>query len=319
MSDPDPTQVSSPPKKSRWQFFVTGKLWHHIRRDKAFLLSALVFAFLILGSFFAPIFAPSDPYDLASIDIMNSEMPPSWTEEGSREFLLGTDNQGRDLLSTILYGLRISLIISIAAVLLQSILGIVLGLIAGYYGGIIDAFIMRLADIQLSLSTLMLAIISLAIVKTFFPIELYEQIVVYMIILVIGFSEWPQYARTVRAGVLSEKKKEYIEAAEVIGFSKLTIIFKQVMPNIISPVFVISSIQVANAIISETSLSFLGLGIPPTQPSIGMLIHNGFDYILSGAWWISIIPSMVLIILVLSINNIGDWLRDYLNPKLYKD
>lgn len=290
-----------------------------MKKDKILLSSLIVFLILTITSFSAPLIAPQNPYDLSSLDILESETPPSWEKEGSSKFILGTDNQGRDMLSTILYGIRLSLIISIFAVLVQSFLGILLGLVAGYFGGIIDNFIMRLADIQLSLSTLMLAIISLAIVKTFFSIEVYENIVIYMIILVIGFSEWPQYARTVRAGVMSEKKKEYVEAAEVLGFSRLSIIFKQIAPNIISPIFVISTIQVANAIISETALSFLGLGIPSTKPSLGVLIHNGFAYIFSGSWWISIVPSIFLIVLILTINNIGDWLRDYFNPKLYKD
>ena len=263
--------------------------------------------------------APFDPYDPIQIDIMDSEIPPVWMEEGDQRFLLGTDVQGRDLLSTILYGSRISITIGIFAVLLQAFLGISIGLVSGYFGGRLDNFLMRLADIQLSFSTLMVAIISLAVFQALFGTELYEKLAIVMLILVIGIAEWPHYARTVRANVLAEKKKEYVDAVRVIGLGSLRIMFKHILPNTLSPILVISTVQIANAIVSEAALSFLGLGMPVTKPSLGSLINSGFEFIFSGSWWITIIPGVVLVVLVLVMNLLGDFLRDVMNPKLYKD
>lgn len=266
----------------------------------------------------ASFIAPYDPYDASQIDIMNSEIPPGWEDEGDAAFLLGTDAQGRDMLSTILYGTRVSLMIGLCAVALQALLGIVIGLTAGYLGGRVDSFLMRIADIQLSFSTLMVAIIVLAVFQATFGTELYQQLAMLMLILVIGIAEWPQYARTIRASVLAEKKKEYVDAARVMGFGRLRIMFRHILPNTLSPILVISTVQIANAIISEASLSFLGLGMPVSQPSLGSLISSGFEYIFSGVWWITVIPGVVLIVLVLVMNLLGDWMRDVLNPKLYK-
>lgn len=250
---------------------------------------------------------------------MDSEIPPVWMEEGDQRFLLGTDVQGRDLLSTILYGSRISITIGIFAVLLQAFLGISIGLVSGYFGGWLDNFLMRLADIQLSFSTLMVAIIFLAVFQALFGTELYEKLAIVMLILVIGIAEWPHYARTVRANVLAEKKKEYVDAVRVIGLGSLRIMFKHILPNTLSPILVISTVQIANAIVSEAALSFLGLGMPVTKPSLGSLINSGFEFIFSGSWWITIIPGVVLVVLVLVMNLLGDFLRDVMNPKLYKD
>jgi peptide/nickel transport system permease protein len=250
---------------------------------------------------------------------MDSEIPPAWLENGDMRFALGTDAQGRDMLSTILYGTRISLMIGICAVLLQAFLGISICLISGYFGGRLDNFLMRVADIQLSFSTLMVAIIVLAVFQGLFGTELYERLAILMLILVIGIAEWPQYARTVRASVLAEKKKEYVDAVRVIGLNPLRIMFRHILPNTLSPILVISTVQIANAIVSEAALSFLGLGMPVTKPSLGSLINSGFEFIFSGSWWITIIPGIVLVILVLVMNLLGDWLRDVLNPKLYKE
>jgi peptide/nickel transport system permease protein len=249
---------------------------------------------------------------------MNSELPPSWQEEGDSQFWFGTDAQGRDLWSTILYGTRISLTFGFCAVLLQALLGIIIGLAAGYLGGRIDSLLMRIADVQLSFSTMMVAIIVLAVFQAAFGTSLYQQLAMLMLILVIGFAEWPQYARTIRASVLAEKEKEYVDAARVMGFGTLRIMFRHILPNTLSPILVISTVQIANAIIAEASLSFLGLGMPVSQPSLGSLISSGFEYIFSGAWWITVIPGLVLVVLVLVMNLLGDWLRDVLNPKLYK-
>nr|WP_320134845.1 ABC transporter permease [uncultured Amphritea sp.] len=300
------------------QRFKASHFWHSFKIDRVAQLSFLIFLAYVVLAIFASLIAPFDPYDASQIDIMNSEIPPSWQEEGEADFLLGTDAQGRDMLSTILYGTRVSLLIGLCAVALQALLGIVIGLTAGYIGGRVDSFLMRIADIQLSFSTLMVAIIVLAVFQATFGTELYQQLAMIMLILVIGIAEWPQYARTIRASVLAEKKKEYVDAARVMGFGRLRIMFRHILPNTLSPILVISTVQIANAIISEASLSFLGLGMPVSQPSLGSLISSGFEYIFSGVWWITVIPGVVLIVLVLVMNLLGDWMRDVLNPKLYK-
>jgi peptide/nickel transport system permease protein len=276
----------------------------------------VVVSALLLMVLSAPWLAPQNPYDPLQIDIMDSEMPPSWMAGGDDRFLLGTDAQGRGVLSTIMYGTGISLLIGIGAVAVQAFIGVSLGLIAGYRGGWIDAFLMRLADIQLSLSTLMLAIIALAVFSAAFGPETYSRLAIFMLIIVIGIAEWPRYARTVRASVLAEKKKEYVDAARVIGLSPGTIMRRHILPNTLTPVLVISTIQVAEAIVTEAALSFLGLGMPVNRPSLGSLIRSGFEFIFSGSWWITLFPAIVLILLILSINLLGDWLRDTLNPKL---
>lgn len=300
-----------------WSRVLASDLAHRFVRDPVAIGSALVVLTLIVAAASAPLIAPQNPYDLTQLDIMDAEIPPVWQSRGDGRFLLGTDNQGRDMVSTILYGTGLSLLIGIFAVLLQAVVGVSIGLIAGYVGGRVDAFFMRLADIQLSLSTLMIAIIALAVFQAGFGADLYQHYAIVMLILVIGIAEWPQYARTVRASVLAERKKEYVDAARVIGFPQSRIMFRHILPNTLSPVLVISTVQVAEAIISEASLSFLGLGMPVTQPSLGSLIRAGFEYIFSGSWWITIIPSIVLVVLILSLNLLGDWLRDALNPKLY--
>lgn len=303
---------------SRWLRFKNSAFWYSFTRDKVAMTCALIFALFVGAALLAPVLAPTNPYDLSNIDIMDSEIPPAWSEEGDERFLLGTDAQGRDMYSTILYGMRVSLAIGLFAVMLQALIGIVLGLMAGYFGGRLDSFLMRVADIQLSFSTMMVAIIVLAVFQASFGTELYSRLAMLMLILVIGIAEWPQYARTVRASVLAEKKKEYVEAARVMGFGAGRIMFRHILPNSLSPILVISTVQIANAIISEAALSFLGLGMPVSQPSLGSLISSGFEYIFSGSWWITVIPGVVLVVLVLVLNLLGDWLRDVLNPKLYK-
>ncbi len=310
------TSVTSTP--SLWQRFKQSDFLYYFLRDKVAMVSFAFFLLFLAMALTAPLLAPTNPYDLASIDIMDSELPPVWLEGGDERFLLGTDEQGRDILSTILYGSRLSLTIGFLAVGLQLLLGIVIGLSAGYFGGRIDSFLMRFADIQLSFSTMMVAIIVSAIFKASFGGEFYSQYAVVMLVVIIGIAEWPQYARTIRASVLAEKKKEYVEAARVMGFKSLRIMFRHILPNCLSPILVISTVQIANAIMSEAALSFLGLGLPVDQPSLGALISIGFKYIFSGAWWITVFPGVVLISLVLVINLLGDWLRDVFNPKIYK-
>lgn len=301
-----------------WQRFKKSYLLYSFKQDWVAIASFIVLANLILISILAPVLAPYNPYDPLSIDIMNSEIPPAWVEEGTKAFIFGTDIQGRDLLSTMIYGLRLSVIIGIGAVLLQAFLGISVGLTAGYIGGKVDAILMRIADIQLSFPYLMVAIFISAIFQVVFGIGRFEELAVPLLVVIIGLSEWPVYARTVRASVLGEKNKEYVEAARVIGLSRKIIMVRHILPNTMTSVLVISTIQVANAIMSEAALSFLGLGMPVTKPSLGSLIKSGFEYIFSGSWWITFFPGIVLIVFVLVINLLGDWLRDVLNPKLYK-
>jgi peptide/nickel transport system permease protein len=301
-----------------WQRFKKSYLLYSFKQDWVAIASFIVLANLILISILAPVLAPYNPYDPLSIDIMNSEIPPAWVEEGTKAFIFGTDIQGRDLLSTMIYGLRLSVIIGIGAVLLQAFLGISVGLTAGYIGGKVDAVLMRIADIQLSFPYLMVAIFISAIFQVVFGIGRFEELAVPLLVVIIGLSEWPVYARTVRASVLGEKNKEYVEAARVIGLSRKIIMVRHILPNTMTSVLVISTIQVANAIMSEAALSFLGLGMPVTKPSLGSLIKSGFEYIFSGSWWITFFPGIVLIVFVLVINLLGDWLRDVLNPKLYK-
>ncbi|MGO4999390.1 ABC transporter permease [Oceanisphaera sp. W20_SRM_FM3] len=310
--------MNSPVTASSWARFTQSDFIYHFRRDKVAMISFALFVAFLIAAFLSPLIAPHNPYDLATIDILDSELPPSWLEMGDGRFWLGTDVQGRDIFSTILYGSRVSLMIGLGAVALQLLIGIIVGLSAGYFGGRLDNLLMRVADVQLSFSTMMVAIIVSAVFKATLGAEFYGQYAVLMLVIIIGLAEWPQYARTIRATVLAEKKKEYVEAAQVMGFKSGRIMFRHILPNCLSPILVISTVQVANAIMSEAALSFLGLGMPVDQPSLGSLISMGFSYIFSGSWWITAFPGMYLVVLVLVINLLGDWLRDVFNPKFYK-
>ena len=303
--------------RTRWQQFRQSAFLFHFLRDPVAYGSFAILLVLTIGAFAAPLIAPYNPYDPSTIDILDAESPPAWMAAGTSRFLLGTDDMGRDMLSTMLYGMRISIVIGLGAVLLQALIGIVIGLVSGYIKRL-DNIMMRITDVQLSFSTYMIAIFIGAVFQTAFGVANYERIAAPLLILIIGIAEWPQYARTVRASVLAERKKEYVEAARVIGLSRLRIMWRHILPNTLSPVLVISTVQVANAIMSEAALSFLGLGMPLTKPSLGSLITAGFEYIFSGSWWITIFPGILLVLLILVINLLGDWVRDYLNPKLYK-
>ena len=302
-----------------WNRFLESDLLYYYSRDKVAIVSSVIFAIFAIMAIFSPWIAPFDPYDLRQLDLLDSELPPIWMPDADPRFLLGTDDQGRDLWSTILYGMRVSLLIGVCAVLLQATIGIVVGLVSGYVGGRVDNLLMRIADVQLSFSTLMVAIIVLAIVKNAFGGDTYSNWAMVILILVIGLSEWPQVARTVRSSVLGEKEKEYVDAAHVMGFGPIRIMFKHILPNCLSPIFVISTVQIANAIITEAALSFLGLGMPVTEPSLGSLISIGKEYLFSGSWWITLIPGIFLVLIVITINLMGDFLRDVFNPRLYKD
>lgn len=298
--------------------FKESYLFYSFKNDKTAMVSFFLLACFIILSITAPLISPYNPYDAKNTDIMNSEIPPMWLDGGSSTFVLGTDNMGRDLLSTMIYGLRISVVIGICAVALQAFIGIMMGLTAGYMGGNVDTVLMRIADIQFSFPYLMVAIFISAIFQVMFGMGSFEKLAVPLLVIIIGLSEWPVYARTIRAAVMGEKNKEYVEAARVIGLSRPVIMFRHILPNTLTSVMVISTIQVANAVMSEAALSFLGLGMPVTMPSLGSLIREGFEYIFSGSWWITIFPGIFLILFVLVVNLLGDWLRDVLNPKLYK-
>jgi peptide/nickel transport system permease protein len=291
-------------------------LFYSFRHSPLTVASAIVSLILVLAALFAPIIAPHDPFDPAAISIMDSFYPPAWSADGQPGFLLGTDDQGRDVLSTILYGMRISLAVGFASVLLAMVLGVTLGLVAGYVGGVTDTIIMRIADVQLTFPAILTALLIDGVARALAGPQAYDEIVFGVLVLAIGLSFWVQYARTVRGSVLVEANKEYVLAARLIGLRPVTIMFRHVLPNVLGPVLVIATINLALAIITEATLSFLGVGVPSTQPSLGTLIRIGNDFLFSGEWWITIFPGLMLILIALSVNLLGDWLRDALNPRL---
>ncbi|PWC30800.1 ABC transporter permease [Teichococcus aestuarii] len=291
-------------------------LWYSFSRSPVTVVSAVVALVCIMGAVLAPWIAPHNPFDLASLNLMDAFNPPAWTEEGNASFLLGTDDQGRDVLSAIMYGARVSLIVGLSAVVFSTVVGVGLGLLAGYLGGTVDAVLMRVADIQLTFPSILVALLIDGIVRAALPPEAHEAIALYVVVFAIGVSNWPQFARTVRGSTLVERNKEYVLAARVIGLSKLRIMLTHVLPNVLGPVLVIATLNLGFAILAEATLSFLGVGVPPTQPSLGTLIRIGNDFLFSGEWWITLFPGIALVALVLSVNLLGDWLRDALNPRL---
>ena len=301
--------------QARWRWSDSDMLASFLS-SKVTVLSAIVSVLLIGGSLLAPLVAPSNPFDPATVDLMDSLMPPRWVEGGDPRFLLGTDNQGRDLYSAILYGMRVSLIIGLAGVAIAAVLGIGLGLLAGWVGGRVDAFVMRVADVQLTFPAILIALLIDGVVHGIVGNAQREQTAFAVLILSIGLSFWVQYARTVRGSTMVEKNKDYVQAARLIGIPAPLILLKHVLPNVIGPVLVILTINIALAVITEATLSFLGVGLPPTQPSLGTLIRIGNDFLFSGEWWIVAFPGLTLAAFVLAVNLVGDWLRDALNPKL---
>ena len=291
-------------------------LAYSFRKSPVTIAAALLALVCVGGALGAPWLAPHEPFDLASLNLLDAFTPPAWADKGNASFLLGTDDQGRDVLSTIMYGARISLAVGAAAVLFSMTIGVTLGLVAGYLGGRLDAFIMRVADVQLSFPAILIALLIDGVARVALPRDAHDVIAIPVLILAIGISGWVQYARTVRGSTLVEKNKEYVQAARVIGRRPTAIMLTHVLPNVTGPVLVIATIHIATAIITEATLSFLGVGVPPTRPSLGTLIRIGNDYLFSGEWWITVFPGLALVILVLSVNLLGDWLRDALNPKL---
>lgn len=281
------------------------------------ILSSLVFALLVLLALTAPVLAPFNPFDLARIDVLDAHLPPVFCDGGDARFFFGTDDQGRDLLSTMLYGLRISLSISLISVALSIVIGLGVGLTSGFVGGALDAFLMRLCDVMLSFPAILTALLIDGVCRSIFPSTFHESIAFFVLIFAITLSGWVPYARTVRGLTLVEKGKEYVLASELTGLTKVLIMIRHILPNVLEPVYVLAAVNVATAVMTEATLSFLGVGVPPTTPSLGTLIRIGNDYLFSGEWWICIFPGLVLVALVLSVNLMGDWLRDAMNPKLH--
>jgi peptide/nickel transport system permease protein len=295
--------------------FFDGDVWHSFRSAPVAMVAAAVAALCVFCAAFAPWVAPHDPFDLASLELADSRLPPAWEDEGKAKYLLGTDDQGRDILSALMYGARISLLVGLASVVLSVIVGVSLGLLSGFVGGRVDAFIMRVCDVMLSFPAILIALLIDGVGRAMFP-NAHDTLAFAVLILAIALSGWVKFARTVRGSTLVERNKEYVQAARVIGVSKWRIMARHVLPNVTGPVLVLATIDIGQAILIEATLSFLGVGVPPTQPSLGTLIRVGNDFLFSGEWWITIFPGIVLVMIALSVNLLGDWLRDALNPRL---
>ncbi|HJU32112.1 MAG TPA: ABC transporter permease [Hyphomicrobiaceae bacterium] len=302
-------------EKDRLAAFLDSDLLHSFLRSKLVVLAAFLSVAMVAAAVLAPVIAPHDPYDLRSLSLLDANTPPAWEKGGDPKFLLGTDDQGRDILSTMLYGTRSSLEIGVCSVLLASVLGLSLGLWAGYAGGRVDSVIMRIADVQLTFPAILTALLIDGVALAIFKNHTLQG-KFWILVLAIGLSYWVQYARTVRGVTLVERNKEYVEAARLIGIGPVKIMFQHILPNVLSPVLVIATINLALAIITEATLSFLGVGLPPTEPSLGTMIQIGNKYLFSGSWWMVAFPGLALATLALAVNLLGDWLRDALNPKL---
>jgi peptide/nickel transport system permease protein len=308
---------SSPlaPTASALARFLDGDVWHSFKQSPTAMVAAVIALVCVVAAVFAPWLAPHNPQDLASLQLMDARLPPAWVADGQARYPLGTDDQGRDILSALMYGARISLLVGLASVALSMVLGVGLGLLAGFVGGRVDSFIMRVCDVMLSFPAILVALLIDGVGRAMFP-NAHETLAFTVLILAISLTGWVQYARTVRGSTLVERQKEYVQAARVIGVSSFRIMRRHVLPNVLGPVLVLATIQIASAIITEATLSFLGVGVPPTSPSLGTLIRVGQDFLFSGEWWITIFPGLVLVMIALSVNLLGDWLRDALNPRL---
>jgi peptide/nickel transport system permease protein len=316
---PHPIESAAPQAEAATGWFrraVDSDVFYSFRRSKLTMVAAAVALLFFLVAIFAPLLAVQNPFDPAQLQLMNSRIAPLWTPDGQSPYLLGTDEQGRDVLSAILYGLRISLTVGVLGVLFSGTLGIVLGLIAGYAGGHVDSLIMRIADVQLTFPAILIALLVNGVVKSVFGDRLDAMSTLGLLVFAIGLSFWVQYARTVRGSVMVEKNRDYVASAQLIGLPAPVILWRHILPNAMGPVLIIATINLALAIITEATLSFLGTGMPDTMPSLGTLIRIGNNYLFSGEWWIVAFPGFALAALILSINLLGDWLRDALNPKL---
>jgi len=321
MTDSPSTAVAAPlPRLTAARDFVArawdSDLAYGFRASPTAMVSAAVLVIFLGAALLAPWVAPHNPFDLKTLNLLDGLAPPAWQDAGSARYLLGTDDQGRDVLSAIMFGMRISLLVGVAAVALAMLLGVSLGLVAGYAGGRVDAVIMRIADVQLSFPAILIALLIDGVARAALPRDAHADVALPVLVAAIGLANWVQYARTVRGSTMVEKGKEYVQAARVIGIPPLAIMRRHLLPNVLGPVLVLATINIATAIVTEATLSFLGVGVPPTQPSLGTLIRVGNDFLFSGEWWITIFPGAALVIMVLAINLLGDWLRDALNPRL---
>ncbi|WP_111800829.1 MULTISPECIES: ABC transporter permease [unclassified Rhizobium] len=312
----DLPQTVKPARPSLIKRIRNSDLYWSFSHSRSAKISALILAVLILAAVFAPLIAPQNPYDGASLDMWKAELPPVWQEGGEWPYLLGTDTQGRDMLSAILYGTRISIIIGVASVALSLVIGMTAGLVAGYFGGFADNLLMRIGDITLSIPTILVAILVSTVVRQMLPDNLREVGASAVLILAIALSAWVQYARTVRAQAIVETGKDYVQAAKLIGVPARRIMANHILPNTLTPIMVAATLNFGMAILTEATLSFLGIGMPPSQPSLGTLIRIGNQFLFSGSWWIVLFPVFQLCLLVVTVNLLGDWLRDALNPKL---
>ena len=295
--------------------FFDSDIGYSFRSSAVAIGSSVIAGLCVLGAALSGLIAPHNPFDLASLILSDARLPPAWSEGGSWRYILGTDDQGRDMLSATLYGMRISLLVSIVSVALSVLIGTSLGLLAGYLGGWLDALLMRLCDVMLSFPAILIALLIAGVGRALFP-DAHESLAFGVLVLSITLPGWVQYARTVRASTLVESRKEYVLAARLIGVSAVRIVYRHVLPNVVGPILVLATIQIATSIITEATLSFLGVGVPPTSPSLGTLIRIGNDYLFSGEWWILVFPGVALVILAVSVNLLGDWMRDAFNPRL---
>ena len=302
--------------KSRLARIVDSDIFYSYRTSPVAIVSSIVATVLILAAVFAPWIAPYDPFNPRTLNLMNGFTPPMSESFSGSFFLLGSDHQGRDVFSAILYGSRVSLMVGLSAILFAMLLGVTLGLIAGYRGGLTDTIIMRIADVQLSFPSILIALLIFGIARGIIPPNQRESMAIFVLIFSIGLSDWAQFARTVRGTTMVERQKDYVSAARIIGVKPVFILIRHILPNVLGPVLVIGTIGLALAIIAEATLSFLGVGVPPTQPSLGTLIRIGQQFLFSGEWWILFFPAITLVLLALSVNLLGDWLRDALNPRL---
>lgn len=311
-----PAPERTPRPKSRRELFFESDLWWSFKQSKSAVGAAAVLGVVILAALLAPILSPQNPYDLATLELWNAELPPVWMQGGQMPYLLGTDVQGRDILSGILYGTRISIFIGIASVLVSLAVGVLAGLTAGFYGGWVDNILMRVGDVLLSIPIILVAILVSSVAQAMLPPNLREAGIAIVLVLAIALYSWVQYARVVRAQTMVERRKEYVQASRLVGTPARRLMLKHILPNTLTPVFVAATLNFGLAILIEATLSFLGVGMPPNQPSLGTLIRVGNQYLFSGSWWIVLFPSIQLCILVVAVNMLGDWLRDALNPKL---
>ncbi len=308
--------ATTKPPLGFWGRLADNDVAHSFLTTPSAMIAAGIAVLCIGAALLAPLIAPFNPFDPSQISLWDGKLPPAWIEGGQAQYLLGTDNQGRDMLSTILYGGRLSIIVGLAAVCLGMVLGVVLGVISGYFGGTVDSIIMRAADVQLTIPGILLAILINGVGRAVLPLEMRDEFAIYVVIVAIGLTDWPQFARVVRGATMVEVSKEYVQAARVIDLPGWMIMVRHILPNVMRPVLVLATIGLALAVIAEATLSFLGQGIPPTTPSLGTLIRVGNEFLFSGLWWITFFPAIALVVLVFSVNLLGDWMRDALNPKL---